>query len=174
MLLLLLLPLSSMAIFLYDDKLANGVVFVIDTGCMSTGVDKISRCCFFGAAGFDASFRFLMDGIVNDCSVITVLDCEGCADDDDDGVCVAACNPLPNVDCTKFVEFLKSFVKLLVLNDSNPLDVSVDGVVGDDDKFDDEDDGVDAAFAVGGKVDSTLPRTDFVLWLNIILTFSHV
>lgn len=63
-----------------------------------------------------------------------------------------------------------------MLNESNPLDV-----IGDDDAGDGDDDDGDAdtfeavaAFAVGGKVGSALPRTDFVLWLNIILTFSHL
>lgn len=71
------------------------------------------------------------------------------------------------MDCTKFVEFLKSFVKLLVLNESKPLDVIVDGAavaaVDDDDEDDDDEAVVDVAFAVGGKVGSALPRTDFVL-----------
>lgn len=48
-------------------------MLVIDIGCIRTGVDRISRC-FFGAHGFDASCRFLMDGIVNDCSVISELE----------------------------------------------------------------------------------------------------
>lgn len=87
------------------------------------------------------------------------------------------------MDCTKFVEFLKSFVKLLVLNESRPLDVTVEdggvaaaATVDDDDDDDEDDDGtfVDVAFAFGGKVGSALPRTDLVLWLNIILTFSHL
>lgn len=121
---------------------------------MSTGVDKISRC-FFGAAGFEASCRFLMDGIVNDCSVISVLELYGV-----DWGCDGAVETLPKVDCTKFVEFLKSFVKLLVLNDNKPLDVDDDAV---------ETDAFDVAFSVG--VESALPRMDFVLWLNIILTF---
>lgn len=135
------------------------MLFVIDTGWIRTGVDKISRCCFFGAAGFDASLRFLMDGIVNDCSVISVLElCDVAVEWSGD----CTVEPLPNVDCTKFVEFLNSLVKLLVLNESKPLDV-VD-VDADTDAF-------DVAFSLG--VESALPRKLFVLWLNIILTFSY-
>lgn len=85
---------------------------------------------------------------MNDCSVISML--ELCAVTVDGGCDGADVEPLPNVDCTKFVEFLKSFVKLLVLNDNKPLDVD-DAVT----------DAFDVAFSVG--VESALPRVDFVL-----------
>lgn len=67
-----------------------------------------------------------------------------------------------------------------MLNESSPLDVIGDGDEAADVDGDDDADTFEAvaaaavAFAVGGKVGSTLPRTDFVLWLNIILTFSHL
>lgn len=67
------------------------------------------------------------------------------------------------MDCTKLVEFLKSFVKLLVLNDSKP-------------DFGDDTDAVVVVvafeFAVGAE--SGLFRMDFCLWLNIVLAFSHI
>lgn len=128
----------------------------MDTGWIKTGVDNISRCCFFGADGFDASCLFLMDGIVNDCSVTSALELWLVAGDCG---CDCTVEPLPNVDCTKFVEFLKSFVKLLVLNDSKPFGAG-DALA-------------DVAFATGG-ASVALPRMDFVLWLNIILAFSHL
>lgn len=126
--------LSSCVICLYDDKLDNDEVFVIAVGFIKTGVDKMSRS-FFGAPELVASFRFFMDGIVNDCSIASAVD-ELCGSDCD-------VKPAPaNVDWTKFVEFRKIRVKLLVLNDNNP--------------FDDDDDE-----EVGGGGGSALSRLDF-------------
>lgn len=70
----------------------------------------------------------------------------GSAVDDDDGFIDVT---LPKVLCTKFVGFLNIFVKLLVLNDSRPLDVVFDSTP---------------------LAESALIRVDFVLGLNIILT----
>lgn len=156
---------STVASFLYVDRLDSGDAFVIETGWIKIGVDKISRS-FFGAPEFDASLRFLMDGIVNDGSSELLLAVAPCASGATlfDVLVEATAEPLPKVDCTKFVEFFKSFVKLLVLKESKPFDV-------------DETDGGDAdAFSVFALavVASDLMRKDFVFWPNIMLTLFHL
>lgn len=118
-------------------------------GAISTGVDKMS---FLVDEWFEELDGFLYDGIVNDCSV---------GDDCTTPLAVdAAVAAPPNVVCTKFDEFLNSFVKLLVLNDNKPFDaeqVAFGSATGD-------------VSVVGAAAGSGLIRMDFVFGLNIILT----
>ena len=102
---------------------------------------------------------------MNDCSVTSPLDMvgDGAWQLAGDNGCDCDAEPLPKVDCTKFVEFLNNFVKLLVLNDNKPLD---------DDDDDDDDATAAAAFGDSASVALPPPRVDFVFWLNIILAFS--